>query len=373
VTEVANNYSQQREAPSPLPGETEEYTDNATVHEAPLQRLQRLQRDHESLWGRRGYKQRCVTWECVLARSPNLGSTALRYEFMTPMTPLLFADYYLERDTSFSAKWVQRDDRFGIPLSRSNCSTIARGSVVHVEASLFGQFRRDFLPIITNPIVLITGRWNLPQVHKSPDADFVLNHSNILHWFSQNPIYRNSEKYTAIPYGFHPDSPELLRLAKELQVKSKGKDQLISMTGLNRETHPSRKLLPDLASKTMSYHEILRRSKFVISPQGDRPDCYRHWECVAFSAVPMTNTPEVYSDILGPFAMITTIEKMIIYLKNSTTAAELDGFYPRYQESAEAKKDMLSGGYWYDRIRSYVEKEVASQKALMRKNDVKNR
>lgn len=41
-------------------------------------------------------------------------------------------------------------------------------------------------------------------------------------------------------------------------------------------------------SKRSDYYEILRSSKFIISPPGNGPDCHRTWMAIYFGAVPVT-------------------------------------------------------------------------------------
>jgi hypothetical protein len=41
------------------------------------------------------------------------------------------------------------------------------------------------------------------------------------------------------------------------------------------------------------YFLEMAKSKYVVSPNGDRPDCYRHYEAIGLGAVPITQLDPV--------------------------------------------------------------------------------
>jgi hypothetical protein len=41
------------------------------------------------------------------------------------------------------------------------------------------------------------------------------------------------------------------------------------------------------------------RHQYVISPQGDRPDTYRHWESIALGAVPISDLAPHWTELFG--------------------------------------------------------------------------
>jgi len=46
-----------------------------------------------------------------------------------------------------------------------------------------------------------------------------------------------------------------------------------------------------------SFYETIAMTKFVISPIGDRDDCYRHYECIGLGAIPVSNVGITYREL----------------------------------------------------------------------------
>ena len=77
--------------------------------------------------------------------------------------------------------------------------------------------------------------------------------------------------------------------------------------------------LPQYASSTtkLSYTKYcsqLAAARFVISPAGDRFECFRHWEAIGLGTVPVCDCPRVYSQIVPGGMLIAS---------NSTELVEL--------------------------------------------------
>ena len=41
------------------------------------------------------------------------------------------------------------------------------------------------------------------------------------------------------------------------------------------------------------FHETLREHRYVISPNGDRPECFRHYEALGLGTIPITELDPV--------------------------------------------------------------------------------
>lgn len=57
-----------------------------------------------------------------------------------------------------------------------------------------------------------------------------------------------------------------------------------------------------------TYLEQLASSRFIFSPNGDRPECYRHYEALGLGAIPITELDIMYYEHLasGPVVYNTT-------------------------------------------------------------------
>lgn len=69
-------------------------------------------------------------------------------------------------------------------------------------------------------------------------------------------------------------------------------------------THPSRDPLIAAAKETnesrlnpFEFYKILAASRFIFSPVGDRPDCYRHWEAIGLGTIPICNCPAIFNTL----------------------------------------------------------------------------
>jgi hypothetical protein len=48
------------------------------------------------------------------------------------------------------------------------------------------------------------------------------------------------------------------------------------------------------------YYKTMHESKYIISPDGDRPECYRHYEAIGLGTMPITQLhPHLYRHLSG--------------------------------------------------------------------------
>jgi hypothetical protein len=47
------------------------------------------------------------------------------------------------------------------------------------------------------------------------------------------------------------------------------------------------------------YYDLIAASKYVVSPAGDRPDTYRHYECIGLGSIPIANINETLYSFFG--------------------------------------------------------------------------
>jgi hypothetical protein len=209
--------------------------------------------------------------------------------------------------------------RFGIPIAETkndlfitkNLSSIKDFDIVHVEVSWFEYFVSEILDKINANIILTTGQWHLPQIHASPLTEKILRHPRILLWISQNPIYPNSEKYMAFPYGIEYESLEAYTKAL-LSFHGHKKTTEFSHLPLSQYTHACRQKLPDMPRLSHEdFYERIADSKFIPSPIGDRHDTYRHYEAIGLGAIPMSNVDPLYRSIFGDSMYYCDIKEML--------------------------------------------------------------
>lgn len=276
-------------------------------------------------------------------------------KLVTPCMPLYLADFLYLGTTDCPISGHRRP----VPLF-NNSSILPNGSVIHVDTSILDAFVHDYLLKSRNPsIVVLIGRYNLAgsQV-QGPFTNAhvlykMLNHISVTHVFMQNPEVFHAN-YEALPYGF--DTSSLPTLLSNLQrAKSKNWPKsithdmhmqvLVSPVRLSKH----RRYRPDWfvgGPPTSSYWNDIAASWFVTSPGGDRYDTFRHYEILAFGALPISNAHAplyklLYCDdmifIDSPASLLETLTR----LQNATV---LDGVHHI------PNKDWLLTQFWKERV-----------------------
>jgi len=56
-----------------------------------------------------------------------------------------------------------------------------------------------------------------------------------------------------------------------------------------------------------AYYRMVSETFILVSPRGDRPDCYRHWEAIGLGAMPACNCPRSF---------VSLFEENMVYVEN---------------------------------------------------------
>ena len=98
------------------------------------------------------------------------------------------------------------------------------------------------------------------------------------------------------------------------------------------------------SGRKLDYVDYLRdisRSKYVISPDGDHPDCHRHYESIGLGAIPITQ--------LDPYFYSHLREGHIIYKNSIWNLTELNSSLPMMQPRC-VNRNMIFEEYWMEYI-----------------------
>jgi hypothetical protein len=129
---------------------------------------------------------------------------------VTPITPYLICNHFISDEIDVIYKDLNKSLGINLILNASdllkknNYNDIKNFDIVLVQVKYFDAFYSSLLPFLCKnniKIILITCQVSLPQIKRNDRTDDLLSNNNILLWVSQNPIYRNGEKYMAFPYG----------------------------------------------------------------------------------------------------------------------------------------------------------------------------
>jgi hypothetical protein len=186
---------------------------------------------------------------------------------------------------------------------------------IYVTFAQLEEFVREMLPTITVDVVVLSG-----QIMKTPSDEVVSNQTikllldspHVLHWFCQNlPLYGGEDphhpKISPFPYGLREivNKPELNQALEEYKevflqtIRDDVASAKHNSTVNNRTTMiyagyirqmRQRKNIPTLRSEIepAQFYRNLANSTYILSPNGDRPECYRHYEAIGLGAVPIT-------------------------------------------------------------------------------------
>jgi len=197
-------------------------------------------------------RHRCENWECIKRHTENASMFSHLNEIMTPFSPWFIADYYWGDEI---LKVFGPDDQISSQLHARglkqllNCSDVSKFAVIFVQTDNLNAWFEACLPILATKVILITGKWYLPQIVPSRVTESILCNPKIILWASQNPIYENQTKYAAIPYGLvHTNVIDVMTTARR---QFKRKQNMLAHLGL-QETNPSRASLPHVERMPLS-------------------------------------------------------------------------------------------------------------------------
>lgn len=224
-------------------------------------------------------------------------------------------------------------------LLNKDLSIIKDFDIIHVQVNYFNIFYKDILCKINKKIILTTGQWHLPQIKNCKETDEILNNPNIILWISQNPIYQNNSKYIAFPYGIAYDKLENYSHALLKYNNIKNKD-IINLP-INNNTNICRKKLPFLKNININeFYFKIAESKFVISPIGDRDDCYRHYEAIGLGTIPISNVNNLYKNIFEENMYYCNIDEMVNIINTNSINYKYN----------EPNKDLICFDYYKEKI-----------------------
>jgi hypothetical protein len=191
---------------------------------------------------------------------------------------------------------------------------------IYVHLRMVKDFVTNFLPLLNVPVILLSGSYDNTLNSRVPYSivEKIVESPRIEYWFCQNaknstglpflppkvhPMALGIEPFGKNP-GAHPNPvviirDALLRYALNLPNKTIGVFEAYT----SPYTNPNRQNMPrGIKMPLPDYLEYLAKSKFVLSPSGHKPDCFRHYEALAFGAIPITDLDPLFYNHLkaGP-------------------------------------------------------------------------
>ena len=217
--------------------------------------------------------------------------------------------------------------------SSSPTKSIRQNDTIFVSHWVLKEFVEDFLPLIKVDIVIISTAFHMsyPQWVGPHYGRSITEHPHVLKWFTTDIAnytggMQDHPKVSSFPIGLKPDRPgskkdyrsplQSYRTAflryhnnvrnasntstKITQERRRRRKQIKIFAGPLGDTTPKRKGVPATKEKMNYTHylEELAGSQYVLSPDGDHPDCHRHYEAIGLGTVPITQLdPNYYSHL----------------------------------------------------------------------------
>lgn len=281
----------------------------------------------------------------------------LKY-IVTPATALYIGDWYLSIEFD---NLIKDENIKDYKCKRINSfEDLKANDILVVSDDLLCVFVNKILDKLKPniKIILITvqyhlhtclsGAWRWPR--RDTLTDYILNHDNIIHWYSHNPIYIPNNKYSPFPYGIQTNKVKSIYDI----FKAAYKEKLINCKVNGVYNGPIRIHLhlpydhirhSDIFDKkSVGYYEYLSNllvSKYIISPKGDREDCFRHWEALLLGCIPISNiSKDKYYPLFG--------DDMIYDCDVNKMKDYIDGNIIQEYTFPDRKKLMVS--YWKNKV-----------------------
>jgi hypothetical protein len=279
----------------------------------------------------------------------NMSTLSLITNIINPLSPYILCDHFIGTEINSNISPIIIENKNNL-LNLNNISKVKKYDIVQCQINYFDYFIKEILPKLTVKIVLITSQQQLPQINRSIITDNLLKNEKILLWISQNPIYQNESKYIPFPYGvrecnlymyFH----HLLKNCNKIE-----KNINVNHLHCNVLTNKCRKKLPKRGKTRLNkYYTNVAMSKYLLSPIGDRDDCYRHYECIGLGTIPISNISPQYIPIFEDSIYVTDIDNMINILKRNTIN---DHIYKM------PNKNIVTFEYHRDKIKQIIKNKI---------------
>jgi hypothetical protein len=112
---------------------------------------------------------------------------------------------------------------------------------------------------------------------------------------------------------------------------------------ISQKSNPDRALVPQGEKMPQKeYYQKVHESKYILSPDGDRPECYRHYEAMGLGTMPITQLhPHLYRHLYGN----------VVFNATKWNLRELEATLP---QNPKVNRRVLFEEYWME----YVERVV---------------
>lgn len=231
---------------------------------------------------------------------------------------------------------------------KCEANKINRGDIVFLKADLIYEWFKNIHPKVKFPYKLIT--------HNSDNVvgkkESYLIDSKIIYWFAQNNTFRH-EKIIPIPIGienkrYYMSGWILEKMAQDItRKKVNKKNRLLFGFSIYRDIPDRIKAFNSIKGVSIAdeikgkvnnceYFNILNQYKFVLSPQGNGPDCHRTWESLYLNTIPITTKNHFINTFIDIGIPIKSVDdwQLVKSLEEETIISDYDFIMKKNNHSA---------------------------------------
>lgn len=204
-------------------------------------------------------------------------------------------------------------------LTPGSIAILQSNDTIYVTLDQVADFVNDILPLLEVDVVLMSGQREYIWAPLQSHVDAILQHVNVVMWFLQNlPRYGGSDPYhsklASFPFGIkqrvkdHPlqaTNGEAYRQVFEasLQHTDRPRNQTMFVGYLTVTSNEKDRTSIPTSSTYLApkeYYQAIASSWYIPSPNGDRPECYRHYEALGLGTAPLTQlSRNLFSHFVG--------------------------------------------------------------------------
>ena len=189
-------------------------------------------------------------------------------------------------------------------VTAETASHVQAYDTVYVPISQLEYFVYSTLQNITEDFILMSGQNSKPP-EPIPREVYaaIMKHRRIVKWFLQNLSVHAYDPYDPklrpFPYGIHPMQPKAL--LEEIKTPRNKTNHIFKSWFKTSNNLDVRRNIPNGEQvNATEFFKRIHESEYVLSPDGDRPECHRHYEAIALGTMPITSLdPTLYRHLEG--------------------------------------------------------------------------
>ncbi|KAL7528795.1 hypothetical protein ACHAXR_002643 [Thalassiosira sp. AJA248-18] len=247
------------------------------------------------------------------------------------------------------------------PQDELNAPIIGDGvQTVFVPITALDQFVDKMLDWILTDIVVISSRDWITVGASNLTIQKLLNNTNVLLWFCTNlPVYGGPNphhpKISPWPFGLREIGARgtiaheaYKKVYTEQRNKSNSTKSMSIYAGPLSTKDGRRSNIPNSPKLPPEDFFIkMATANYILSPNGDRPDCYRHYEAIGLGTVPITQ--------LDPILYRHLADGPAIFNNSDWNLQSLES---KLDPHPVVNRDLVLEDYWMDYAERVVGKKL---------------